>query len=138
MWNGRASRGRSLRNQAPRNRNAARTCGSFRGLWIVFGLGTFWIHVSGRGPPMVQLLAIAFFAGLFVGLAVLLQMTVRQNWADMSAAFMGRPSAGRRGRRACHPACPGPPVGARGPPPRAGPGLGPAFADAARRRLTFA
>ena len=49
---------------------------------------------------MVQLIAIAFFAGLFVGLAVLLHMTVRQNWADMAAAFMGRPMPGRARRSA--------------------------------------
>jgi hypothetical protein len=49
---------------------------------------------------MVQLIAIAFFAGLLVGLAVLLHMTLRQNWGDMVAAFMGRPMPSRTRRRA--------------------------------------
>ena len=49
---------------------------------------------------MLQLIAIAFFAGLLVGLAVLLHMTVRQNWSDMVAAFMGRPMPSRARRPA--------------------------------------
>lgn len=49
---------------------------------------------------MVQLIAIAFFAGLLVGLAVLLHMTLRDNWSDMVAAFMGRPMPGRTRRPA--------------------------------------
>ena len=49
---------------------------------------------------MVQLIAIAFFAGLLVGLAVLLHMPLRQNWRDMAAAFMGRPMPGRARRPA--------------------------------------
>ena len=47
---------------------------------------------------MVQLIAIAFFAGLLVGLAVVLHMTVRHNWSDMVAAFMGRPMPSRARR----------------------------------------
>ena len=49
---------------------------------------------------MVQLIAIAFFAGLLVALAVLLQMTLREHWGDMVAAFMGRPMPGRAHRLA--------------------------------------
>lgn len=49
---------------------------------------------------MLQLIAIAFFAGLLVGLAVLLQMTVREHWADMVAALLGRPMPSRTRRRA--------------------------------------
>jgi len=49
---------------------------------------------------MVQLIAIAFFAGLLVGLAVLLQMTLRAHWGDMVAAFMGRPIPSRARRPA--------------------------------------
>ena len=49
---------------------------------------------------MVQLIAIAFFAGLLVGLAVLLQMTLREHWSDMAAAFMGRPMPSRTRRPA--------------------------------------
>ncbi len=49
---------------------------------------------------MVQLIAIAFFAGLLVGLAVFLHMTLRDNWSDMVAAFMGRPMPGRTRRPA--------------------------------------
>ena len=44
---------------------------------------------------MVHLFAFMFFAGVFVGLAVLLQYTIRDNWADMTAAFMGRPMPSR-------------------------------------------
>jgi hypothetical protein len=44
---------------------------------------------------MIQLIAIAFFAGILVGLAVLLQMTLREHWGDMVAAFMGRPMPSR-------------------------------------------
>ena len=44
---------------------------------------------------MVQLLALMFFTGLLAGLAVLLQYTLRDNWADMVAAFMGRPMPSR-------------------------------------------
>jgi hypothetical protein len=44
---------------------------------------------------MVHLLAFLFFAGILAGLAVLLQYTLRDNWADMVAAFMGRPMPGR-------------------------------------------
>jgi len=49
---------------------------------------------------VLQLIAIAFFAGLLVGLAVLLQMTVREHWADMVAALLGRPMPSRTRRRA--------------------------------------
>lgn len=49
---------------------------------------------------MVQLVAITFFAGILVGLAVLLHMTLRANWGDMVAAFMGRPMPGRARHRA--------------------------------------
>ena len=48
---------------------------------------------------MLQLIAIAFFAGLLVALAVLLQMTVREHWGDMVAAFLGRPMPSRTRRR---------------------------------------
>jgi len=44
---------------------------------------------------MVHLLAFLFFAGILAGLAVLLQYTLRDNWADMVAAFMGRPMPSR-------------------------------------------
>ena len=44
---------------------------------------------------MVHLLAFMFFAGILAGLAVLLQYTLRDNWADMAAAFMGRPMPSR-------------------------------------------
>jgi hypothetical protein len=44
---------------------------------------------------MVHLFAFLFFAGLLAGLAVLLQYTLRDNWADMTAAFMGRPMPSR-------------------------------------------
>lgn len=44
---------------------------------------------------MVHLLAFLFFTGLLAGLAALLQHTLRDNWADMTAAFMGRPMPGR-------------------------------------------
>jgi hypothetical protein len=47
---------------------------------------------------MVQLIAIAFFAGLLVGLAVLLQTMLRVHWSDMVAAFMGRPMPSRARR----------------------------------------
>jgi hypothetical protein len=49
---------------------------------------------------MVQLIAIAFFAGILVGLAALLHMTLRDNWSDMVAAFMGRPMPSRTRRPA--------------------------------------
>jgi hypothetical protein len=44
---------------------------------------------------MVHLLAFLFFAGILAGLAVLLQYTLRDNMADMVAAFMGRPMPSR-------------------------------------------
>ena len=44
---------------------------------------------------MVHLIAIAFFAGLFVGLALLLHMTVREHWGDMVAALLRRPMPSR-------------------------------------------
>lgn len=44
---------------------------------------------------MVHLFAFLFFAGLLAGLAVLLQYTLRDNWADMVAAFYGRPMPSR-------------------------------------------
>jgi hypothetical protein len=44
---------------------------------------------------MVHLLAFLFFAGLLAGLAALLQHTLRDHWADMAAAFMGRPMPSR-------------------------------------------
>ena len=44
---------------------------------------------------MLHLIAIAFFAALFVGLALLLQMTVREHWSDMVAALFGRPLPSR-------------------------------------------
>ncbi|HEX8194081.1 MAG TPA: hypothetical protein VF552_14395 [Allosphingosinicella sp.] len=44
---------------------------------------------------MVHLFAFMFFAGLLVGLAVLLQFTLRDNWADMVAALYGRPMPSR-------------------------------------------
>jgi hypothetical protein len=44
---------------------------------------------------MVHLLAFLFFAGLLAGLAVFLQYTLRDHWADMVAAFMGRPMPSR-------------------------------------------
>ena len=44
---------------------------------------------------MTHLIAALFFAGLLVGLATLLHMTVREHWADMVAAFLGRPLPGR-------------------------------------------
>ncbi len=44
---------------------------------------------------MVHLLAFLFFAGLLAGLAVFLQYTLRDNWADMTAALMGRPMPSR-------------------------------------------
>ena len=47
---------------------------------------------------MVQLIAVLFFAGLLVGLAALLHMTLRENWGDMVAAFMGRPMPSRARR----------------------------------------
>ena len=49
---------------------------------------------------MVQLIAVLFFAGILVGLAVLLHMTLRQHWSDMVAAFMGRPLPSRTHRPA--------------------------------------
>ena len=53
---------------------------------------------------MVHLISIGFFAGLLVGLALLLQLILRDNWQDMVAAFMGRPVA----RRTPRPAAPMP------------------------------
>lgn len=44
---------------------------------------------------MVHLLAFLFFTGLLAGLAALLQHTLRDNWADMTAAFFGRPMPSR-------------------------------------------
>ena len=49
---------------------------------------------------MVHLISIGFFAGLLVGLALLLQLILRDNWQDMVAAFMGRPVARRTPRPA--------------------------------------
>jgi len=44
---------------------------------------------------MVHLIAILFFAGILVGLALVLQFTIRDSWQDMVAAFMGRPMPSR-------------------------------------------
>lgn len=44
---------------------------------------------------MVHLLAFTFFAGILVGLAILLQHMLRHEWQDMVAAFMGRPIPSR-------------------------------------------
>jgi hypothetical protein len=49
---------------------------------------------------MVQLAAILFFAGILVGLALVLQFTIRDSWQDMVAAFMGRPLPSRTRRPA--------------------------------------
>lgn len=48
---------------------------------------------------MLHLIAIFAFASLFVAAATLLHMTVRENWADMVAAFMGRPMPSRLATR---------------------------------------
>ena len=48
---------------------------------------------------MVQLIAILFFAGILVGLALVLQYTIRDHWQDMVAAFFGRPLPSRAVRR---------------------------------------
>ena len=45
---------------------------------------------------MLQLVAILFFSGLFVGLALVLQFTIRDSWQDMIAALLGRPMARHR------------------------------------------
>ena len=50
----------------------------------------------GRGRDVVHLIAILFFAGLLVGLAMLLQLTVREHWHDMVAALLGRPLPSRQ------------------------------------------
>ena len=47
---------------------------------------------------MTHLIAIFFFSGLLVALALVLQYTVRAHWADMVAAFQGRPLARHRVR----------------------------------------
>jgi hypothetical protein len=49
---------------------------------------------------VLQLIAIAFFGSVLVGLAVLLQMTIREHWGDMVAAFLGRPMPSRTRRPA--------------------------------------
>ena len=48
---------------------------------------------------MVQLIATLFFAGILVGLALVLQFTVRDHWQDMVAAFFGRPLPSRAVKR---------------------------------------
>jgi len=40
---------------------------------------------------MVHIIAILVSAALLVGLAAFIQHMLRDNWADMSAALMGRP-----------------------------------------------
>ena len=40
---------------------------------------------------MTHLVAILFFSGVLVGLALILQYTVRDSWRDMVAALRGRP-----------------------------------------------
>ena len=56
---------------------------------------------------MTHLLAIAFFAGLLVVLAVILEQLVKANWAQIVAALRGdeleasvRPTGAAAGRRA--------------------------------------
>ena len=44
---------------------------------------------------MVHLIAFFAFAALFVGVATFIHMTIRANWADMAAAFRGRPMPSR-------------------------------------------
>jgi hypothetical protein len=54
------------------------------------------LHPDTAGDDdMVHLIAFLFFTGVLAGLAVLLQYTLRDNWADMVAAFMGRPMPSR-------------------------------------------
>ena len=48
---------------------------------------------------MVHLIAILFFSGVIVGLALVLQITIRENWDDMVAALLGRPLPSRALRR---------------------------------------
>ena len=48
---------------------------------------------------MVHLIAILFFSGVIVGLALVLQATVRDHWPDMVAALFGRPLPSRAVRR---------------------------------------
>ena len=45
---------------------------------------------------MAHLIAIFFFSGLLVGLALVLQYTIRGAWDDMVAALQGRPMARHR------------------------------------------
>jgi hypothetical protein len=40
---------------------------------------------------MTHLVAIFFFSGLLVALALILQYTIRDSWADIVAALCGRP-----------------------------------------------
>lgn len=44
---------------------------------------------------MVHLIAILVSAALLVGLAAFIQHMLRDNWADMSAALLGRPMPSR-------------------------------------------
>jgi hypothetical protein len=78
----------------PPQRNGRRTSSSFNGLWIKFGKGSLKQR-HGRGRHVVHLLAFTFFAGILVGLAVLLQHMLRSEWQDMVAAFLGRPMPSR-------------------------------------------
>lgn len=47
-----------------------------------------------KGAAMAHLLSIAFFFGLLVALAVILELVVRPNWATIVAALRGRPPRG--------------------------------------------
>jgi hypothetical protein len=67
---------------------------SFNKLWIEIRSRSF-NRQQGRGRSMVHLIATLFFAGILVGLATLLHLTVREHWADMAAAFRGRPLPSR-------------------------------------------
>lgn len=48
---------------------------------------------------MVHLIAMLFFAGVLVGVALILQYTIRDHWQDMIAALLGRPLPSRAVRR---------------------------------------
>jgi hypothetical protein len=77
-----------------RKRNALRTFSYFNGLWIIFAKSVVYAPIR-RGRHMAQIIATLFFAGLIVGLALVLQYTIRGHWADMVAALLGRPMPSR-------------------------------------------